>query len=99
MKEFGSAAPVLSDVHAVSDVDVSIVGQGVQADSVVVDAVSDSNVIYFIYITSFPFYHFWYVFILSYHDLFYFIFLDFYVHHLFSSTDAFTSILLGTYFD
>lgn len=44
MKEFGSAAPVLSDAHAVSDVDVSIMGLGVQADSVVVDAVSESSV-------------------------------------------------------
>ena len=41
MKEFGSAAPVLSDGHAVSD--VSIMGQSVQGDSAVVDPVSDSN--------------------------------------------------------
>jgi hypothetical protein len=55
MKEFGSAAPVLSDVHAVTDVDVSFMGQGVQRDSVVVDAVRDSIVFYSVYFTSFCF--------------------------------------------
>lgn len=48
MKEFGSAAPVLSDVHAVSD--VSTMGQSVQADRVVVDAVSESNVFQYFHV-------------------------------------------------